>query len=170
MSENFKEKLIMYVEEWNSPPFHIFFNANSCNNVQTFVFKKPAIFPRSLIFSMAFMSLYSIAIAFVKDIPDIEGDEKFGIQSLSVRLGQKRVFWICISLFEMAFGVAILAGATSPYLWTKIVTGLGHAVLASILWFRAKSTDYKSKASMSSFYMFIWKLLSVEYFLMPLLR
>ncbi|TKY54557.1 Homogentisate phytyltransferase 1 [Spatholobus suberectus] len=48
--------------------------------------------------------------------------------------------------------------------------GLGHAVLASILWYRAKSVDLKSKASITSFYMFIWKLFYAEYLLIPLVR
>nr|KYP34394.1 hypothetical protein KK1_044648 [Cajanus cajan] len=91
-------------------------------HMQTFVFKRPPIFPRSLITMIAFMGFYSIGIALCKDIPDIEGDTKFGIYSFSSRFGQKHVFWTCIFLFEMAFGVALLAGATSPYNWSKIVT------------------------------------------------
>ncbi|RDX66218.1 Glycinol 4-dimethylallyltransferase, partial [Mucuna pruriens] len=125
-------------------------------HMQTFVLKRPTVFPRSLIFFVAFMSFYSVGVALFKDIPDIEGDKKFNIHSFSARLGQKKVFWICTSLFEMAFGVAFLGGVTSSYLWIKIVTGLGHAVLASILWYQAKSVDLKSKASIRSFYTLTW--------------
>ncbi|OIV99784.1 hypothetical protein TanjilG_26122 [Lupinus angustifolius] len=103
-------------------------------------------------------------------IPDIEGDKIFGIQSFSVSLGQKKVFWICVSLLEIAYGFALLMGAASPCLWSKIVTVLGHAVLALVLWYRAISVDFKSKASITSFYMFIWKLFYAEYFLIPLVR
>ncbi|RDX77084.1 Glycinol 4-dimethylallyltransferase, partial [Mucuna pruriens] len=149
---------------------HIIFYA--CNNDNTslshnFVFKRPTIFPRSLKIFVAFTSLYSVGIALFKDIPDIEGDTKFGIYSFSARLGPKWVFWICVSLFEMAFGVPFLAGLTSPHLWIKIVTGLGHAVLTSILWYQAKSTDLRRKTSIASFYLFIWKLLCAEYCLLP---
>ncbi|XP_052731176.1 glycinol 4-dimethylallyltransferase [Vigna angularis] len=138
-------------------------------HMQTFVLKRAIIFPRSMIFSVVFLGFYSLGIALFKDIPDIDGDQKFGIQSFSARLGQKRVFWICVSLFEMAFGVAVVAGLTSSPL-VKIVTSLGHAVLGSILWYQAKSVDLSSKASIGSFYMLIWKLLCVAYFLMPLIR
>ncbi|KAK7392597.1 hypothetical protein VNO78_21040 [Psophocarpus tetragonolobus] len=48
--------------------------------------------------------------------------------------------------------------------------GLGHGVLASILWYRTKSIDLSSKASTTSFYVFMWKLMCVEFFLMPLVR
>ncbi|KAK2358756.1 glycinol 4-dimethylallyltransferase [Trifolium repens] len=139
-------------------------------HIQTFVFKRPAIFSRSLIFATAFMSFFSVVIALFKDIPDIEGDKIFGIQSFSVRLGQKRVFWICVSLLQLAYGVALVVGATSSCLWSKVVTGLGHAVLASVLFYRAKSVDLRSKASLTSFYMFIWKLFYAEYLLIPLVR
>ncbi|KAL2327484.1 hypothetical protein Fmac_020911 [Flemingia macrophylla] len=96
-------------------------------HMQTFVFKRPIMFPRSLIFAIVFMSFFSVVIALSKDIPDIEGDKKFGVRTLSVRLGQKQVFWICVSLLEMAYGIAILIGATSSCLWSKLIT-LVHAI------------------------------------------
>lgn len=139
-------------------------------HIQTFVYQRPAILTRPLIFATAFMSFFSVVIALFKDIPDIEGDKIFGIQSFSVRLGQKRVFWVCIYLLEMAYSVALLVGAASPFLWSKCITILGHAILASILWKRAKSTDLSSKEAITSFYMFVWKLFYAEYFLIPFVR
>ncbi|KAH1238923.1 Glycinol 4-dimethylallyltransferase [Glycine max] len=140
------------------------------HHMQTVVLKRPISFPRSLTFVVAFMTFYSMGLALSKDIPDVEGDKEHGINSLSVRLGQKRVFWICVFLFEMAFGVGLLAGASSSYLHTKIVTGLGNVVLASILLYQAKSVDLNNKASTGFFYMFIWKLLYAAFFLMALIR
>lgn len=139
-------------------------------HIQTHVYQRPALFSRSLIFATAFMSFFSVVIALFKDIPDIEGDKIFGIRSFSVRLGQKRVFWTCISLLQMAYAVAILVGASSSYTWSKIVTMLGHAILASILWGRAKSVNLKSKAAITSCYMFIWQLFYAEYMLIPFVR
>ncbi|KAM0871103.1 hypothetical protein ACQ4PT_039602 [Festuca glaucescens] len=136
----------------------------------TFVFRRPAVFSKPLIFATAFMTFFSVVIALFKDIPDIEGDRIFGIQSFSVRLGQNKVFWICVGLLEMAYGVAILMGATSSSLWSKSVTVAGHAILASILWSCARSVDMTSRAAITSFYMFIWKLFYAEYLLIPLVR
>ncbi|XP_057442132.1 glycinol 4-dimethylallyltransferase-like isoform X2 [Lotus japonicus] len=135
-------------------------------HMQTFVFKRPAVFPRGLDFFLVFMSLYIVGIAALKDIPDIEGDKAFGIHSLSTHFGPKRVFWFCVSILEMAFGVGLLVGATSSCQRSKIITVLGHVALAFVLWCQAKAVDLKSKASISSFYMFTWKLLYAEYFLM----
>ncbi|KAF5456335.1 hypothetical protein F2P56_025831 [Juglans regia] len=138
--------------------------------LETHVFKRPAVFSRPLMFATAFMSFFSVVIALFKDIPDIDGDKIYGIRSFSVRLGQKRVFWICIVLLEMAYGVALLMGVASCSFWSKLITVLGHAILASTLWNRAKSVDLSSKAAITSFYMFIWKLFYAEYLLIPLVR
>ncbi|KAJ0089475.1 hypothetical protein Patl1_14233 [Pistacia atlantica] len=134
-----------------------FLNTNVIGTFQTHVYGRPAVFSRPLIFATAFMSFFSVVIALFKDIPDIEGDKIFGIRSFTVHLGQERVFWTCISLLQMAYGVAILVGATSSFVWSKIITVLGHGILASILWNRAKSVDLKSKTAITSCYMFIWK-------------
>ncbi|GMY35353.1 homogentisate phytyltransferase 1, chloroplastic isoform X1 [Fagus crenata] len=139
-------------------------------HIQTHVYQRPAVFSRPLIFATAFMSFFSVVIALFKDIPDIDGDKIYGIRSFSVRLGQSRVFWTCISLLEMAYGVALLVGIASSSLWSKLITVLGHTILASVLWNRAKSVDLKSKDAITSFYMFIWKLFYVEYLLIPLVR
>lgn len=44
-------------------------------------------------------------LTFIKDIPDHEGDEKFGIQSLSVHLGQKRVVLLTYNLRRLGFAL-----------------------------------------------------------------
>ncbi|KAF7104304.1 hypothetical protein CFC21_105210 [Triticum aestivum] len=139
-------------------------------HIQTFVFRRPAVFSKPLIFATAFMTFFSVVIALFKDIPDIEGDRIFGIQSFSVRLGQSKVFWTCVGLLEVAYGVAILMGVTSSSLWSKSLTVVGHAILASILWSSARSIDLTSKAAITSFYMLIWRLFYAEYLLIPLVR
>ncbi|KAG9150743.1 hypothetical protein Leryth_002905 [Lithospermum erythrorhizon] len=134
-------------------------------HIQTFVYGRPAAFSKSVIFATAFMSFFSVVIALFKDIPDIVGDKIFGIRSFTVRLGQEKVFWICIWLLQMAYFVAVMVGASSSYMWTKLVTVLGHVGLALLLWVRANSVDLKSKASITSFYMFIWKVMILQIFL-----
>lgn len=139
-------------------------------HIQTFVFRRPALLSKTVIFATAFMTSFSVVIALFKDIPDIVGDKIYGIQSFTVRLGQQRVFWICISLLQMAYLVATFVGVTSSQLWSKYITVGGHILLASILWSRAKSINLESKTEITSFYMFIWKLFYAEYFLIPLVR
>ncbi|CAI0558039.1 unnamed protein product [Linum tenue] len=139
-------------------------------HMQMHVFGRSAIFSRPLIFATAFMSFFSVVIALFKDIPDMEGDKIFGIKSFTVQLGQKRVFWTCIALLEIAYGIAMLVGAASPFMWSKGITVIGHSILALLLWNRAKSVDLTSKAAIASCYMFVWKLFYAEYLLIPLVR
>ncbi|MQM13696.1 hypothetical protein Taro_046619 [Colocasia esculenta] len=93
-------------------------------HMQTFVFSRPAVLTRPLIFATAFMSFFSVVIALFKDIPDIDGDRIFGIRSFSVRLGQEKVFWICVYLLQLAYSVAVVVGALSPSTWSKWITKL----------------------------------------------
>ncbi|XP_059659134.1 homogentisate phytyltransferase 1, chloroplastic-like [Cornus florida] len=139
-------------------------------HIQKYVLGRPTMFTKSLFFAVAFMCFFSTVIALFKDIPDVDGDRDFGIQSFSVSLGQERVFWLCITMLLMAYGAAMVIGASSSFLANKLVTVLGHCALASLLLFRARSVDLASKASVTSFYMFIWKLFYAEYLLIPFVR
>ncbi|QHN97449.1 hypothetical protein HN51_045212 [Arachis hypogaea] len=134
------------------------------------VLKKAAIFPRSLVFATAVMGLFYGIITLAKDIPDIEGDKMAGLRTLSVRLGPKKVFWFCVFLLEMAYGVAIMIGASSPFLWSKIFVVLSHAIMALFVWYRATLVDLSSKDSLQAFYMFLFKLLYAENILMLFVR
>ncbi|XP_047164520.1 glycinol 4-dimethylallyltransferase-like [Vigna umbellata] len=144
--------LLMFVTWAYIFPITYFFH------MQTFVLKRPLLFTRSLIVTLLFMSFYSTGIALAKDIPDVEGDIKHGVNTFAASLGQKKLFWISVVLYEMAFGVAFLAGASSssPYL-IKFVTCLGNVVLGSILWYQTKYVDVTNPASTRSFYSLNWK-------------
>ncbi|KAJ4707811.1 Homogentisate phytyltransferase [Melia azedarach] len=140
-------------------------------HIQKYVLgRSPVVITRSLMFATGFMCFFSAVIALFKDIPDVDGDRDFGIQSFSVSLGQQRVFWICVQMLLIAYGAAVTVGASSSFMLSRIVTMLGHITLASFLWLRAQSVDLSSKASITSFYMFIWKLFYAEYLLIPFVR
>ncbi|KAK3003533.1 hypothetical protein RJ639_018620, partial [Escallonia herrerae] len=126
-------------------------------HIQRNVLGRPMVFTRSLVFAVAFMCLFSTVIALFKDIPDVDGDRDFGIRSFSVSLGQEKVFWLCISMLLMAYGAAVVIGASSSFLPSKLITVLGHCSLATFLWLQARSVNLTSKASITSFYMLIWK-------------
>ncbi|XP_014511539.1 glycinol 4-dimethylallyltransferase-like [Vigna radiata var. radiata] len=157
--------LLMFVTWAYIFPITYFFH------MQTFVLKRPLVFTRSLIVTLLFLSFYSTGIALAKDIPDVEGDIKHGVNSFSASLGQKNVFWICVVLYEIAFGVGFLAGASSssPF-WIKLVTCVGNVVLGSILWYQTKYVDVRNPASTRSFYSLNWKLLTGAYVLLPLIK
>eukprot|EP00850_Spirogloea_muscicola_P023435 SM000356S13439 [mRNA] locus=s356:35883:50024:+ [translate_table: standard] len=156
-------------------------------HIQETVFGRQQSLSRPLIFATSFMCLFSIVIALFKDIPDVEGDRVFGIESFSVRLGQTRVFWFCVGTLVIAYLAAVVMGLTSSMTWAKAVTVppnpctfssatfvscavshpiyapaavfmvLSHSALVYALLHRAVKVDLASKNSIYSFYMFIWK-------------
>ncbi|KAL6216063.1 hypothetical protein ACLB2K_009290 [Fragaria x ananassa] len=139
-------------------------------HMQKYVLGREIAITRPLVFAVVFMCIFTSVIALFKDIPDVDGDRDFGIQSFSVSLGQKKVYWICVNMLLLAYGAAVLIGASSSFLPSKLFTIISHGALASLLWLRARSTDTANKASLTSFYMFIWKLFYAEYLLIPFVR
>ncbi|KAM0930434.1 hypothetical protein ACQ4PT_001115 [Festuca glaucescens] len=139
-------------------------------HMQQHVLMRPLAPTKSLVFATVFMCCFSAVIALFKDIPDIDGDRDFGIQSLSVKLGPHRVYQLCISILLTAYGAATLVGASSTNLFQKIITVSGHGLLAFTLWQRGRHFEVENQARVTSFYMFIWKLFYAEYFLIPFVQ
>ncbi|KAL5670948.1 hypothetical protein ACJX0J_015254, partial [Zea mays] len=126
-------------------------------HMQQHVLKRPLAPTRSVVFATCFMCCFAAVIALFKDIPNVDGDRDFGIQSMTVRLGQQRVHRLCINILMTAYATAILVGASSMNLYQKIVIVSGHGLLASTLWQRAQQFDIENKDCITQFYMFIWK-------------
>jgi len=125
---------------------------------------------RPILFAVGMLSAFSVSTIFFKDIPDIEGDRMHGIKSLAIKLGEKRMYWICIWILEIAYVAAALVGATSPISWSKYVTVISHLAMGALLWIRAKSVDLKNMEAVQSMYMFLWQLFYAEYGLISLVR
>lgn len=139
-------------------------------HTKVFVLQKPGVLSRPLIFATCFMCLFSIVIALFKDIPDVEGDRKHGILSFSVRMGQKKIFWLCIWILTAAYAGAIGMGLASSHAWSKVATAVTHSVAVATLWRKARNLDLKNTSAVTACYLFIWQLFYVEYLFLPFLR
>ncbi|KAH9716069.1 putative homogentisate phytyltransferase 1 [Citrus sinensis] len=58
---------------------------------QKYVLGRHLVFTKPLLFSVIFMGIFSVVLAFLKDIPDVEGDKEFGIRTLPMILGKERM-------------------------------------------------------------------------------
>lgn len=125
---------------------------------------------RPVMFATGFMFIFSIVIALFKDIPDIAGDKQAGVRTLSVRFGQRRVFWTCIALLELAYIGAIFVSLGSEVAWSRAAGAAAHFVVGALVWWRALQTDLDSSKSIYACYMDVWKAFYAEYLLLPLLR
>ncbi|GIL89211.1 hypothetical protein Vretimale_18604 [Volvox reticuliferus] len=120
-------------------------------------------------FVVVFMMFFSVVIAFFKDLPDVVGDRRAGVRTLPVRLGESSVFRICVGMLTAAYAWAMAASLTLPTgAAAKAALLAGHGLLVALLLGRARSVDTGSKADLTNYYMFVWKLFYAEYLLIPL--
>ncbi|WRH65360.1 MAG: homogentisate phytyltransferase [Planktothrix sp. GU0601_MAG3] len=115
-----------------------------------------------------FILVFTVAIAIFKDIPDLEGDRQFQINTLTIKLGTLTVFnfsrWVLtVCYLGMILGSFILQSSLNPAL-----LGLTHLILLTVLWWRSQTVDLSNKQSITGFYQFIWKLFFLEYLIFPL--
>lgn len=122
----------------------------------------------------AFILLFSIAIALFKDIPDTEGDRRYGISTLSLKLGQLTVFKLALGILAVCYlGMALVApwltGVNRPFL-----TGSHLLVLALLGWMSlrvphsSQTIAAQKTLTYPEFYQFIWKLFFLQYLMFPL--
>jgi len=110
---------------------------------------------------------FTFAIAILKDIPDMEGDRRFNIPTLTIRLGPQAVFnlarWVITGCY---LGIAIAGILGLPSVQPLFLSAT-HFLALGILWQRSLKVDFKDKAAMASFYQFIWRLFFLEYLIFP---
>jgi homogentisate phytyltransferase / homogentisate geranylgeranyltransferase len=110
---------------------------------------------------------FSFAIAVLKDVPDIRGDRRFGIATLSVRLGPRPVMAVGVGALTAAgLGMAI-AGPLLLRDADPVVLVVGHLAGVAVLWRWALRVDPADPVAFSAFYMRIWQLFFCEYLLVP---
>ncbi|KAF6002711.1 hypoxanthine-guanine phosphoribosyltransferase [Cyanidiococcus yangmingshanensis] len=126
-------------------------------------------------FATAFFAVYGIVIALMKDIPDLEGDIEYRLDSFSNRYGQRNVFNLCVGLLIATF-VAGGFACVSPWLITRppykaVAASTAHFIAAAWLLQRSRyaRAHVHSREAVYSFYMDVWKCFYLEYLTLPLL-
>ena len=114
-----------------------------------------------------FVVPFSFAIAVLKDVPDIEGDRRFGIRTFSVRAGPERVLAVGMASLTLAYGAMALAGPLLVDGVQPVVLALGHLALLAVLWRWARRVDVHDRAAFTRFYLGVWTLFFAEYVLVP---
>lgn len=115
-----------------------------------------------------FILLFTVAIAIFKDVPDLEGDKQFNINTFSLAIGKPAVFKITCTVISACYLGMIGAGL---FWLTSLNAGffiISHIVLLTLLWWRSQNVDLEEKSAIADFYQFIWKLFFLEYLLFPI--
>ena len=115
-----------------------------------------------------FILLFTVAIAIFKDVPDLEGDKKYNINTFTLVIGKPAVFNLSRGVITVCYFGMIGAGLfwlTSLNISFFIVS---HIALLGLLWWRSRNVNLSEKSAIVDFYQFIWKLFFLEYLLFPI--
>mmetsp|Transcript_19733 Transcript_19733/g.28948 ORF Transcript_19733/g.28948 Transcript_19733/m.28948 type:complete len:402 (+) Transcript_19733:128-1333(+) len=121
-------------------------------------------------FIARFMTAFATVIAVTKDLPDIDGDKAYDIETFATKLGVKKIATGATALLFLNYVHAIATGVLSTAgTFRKIPMLGGHAALACILIARFKQLKPDSMQSVKKFYKHIWDLFYSEYVLYTLI-
>ncbi|WP_430684408.1 homogentisate phytyltransferase [Leptolyngbya sp. AN02str] len=114
-----------------------------------------------------FVLAFTFAIAIFKDIPDVEGDRRYNISTLSIRLGQQTVFNLAVGVLTLCY-IGMIAAAFWLAKLNQSVLLLSHTLALVVLYSQSLRINPRHPRSMPRFYQFIWKLFFLEYIIFPL--
>jgi homogentisate phytyltransferase / homogentisate geranylgeranyltransferase len=129
---------------------------------------EPIGFTVDILCMAVFITIFTVVIAIFKDIPDMEGDRKYRIKTLSLHLGKKSVFQLSLAILSLNYAAVIGLALFFPNLGNPALLIIPHLGLMGWLWFRAQQVDLESTGAIYDFYQFIWKLFYAEYLVLPL--
>lgn len=116
-----------------------------------------------------FVLPFSLAIAVLKDVPDLEGDRRYSIRTFTVRLGPERVFRMGLAALLIAYaGMIVVAPVVLRDYANPFVLALGHAAAAALLLHWARTANPRDHSGFTRFYMRVWVLFFLEYVLVPI--
>ena len=115
-----------------------------------------------------FMILFSIGIAWLKDIPDIKGDRNHGIETLAVNRGSGWVFRGAISLVSFSYLTLVLWGFIGLPGFNKVFLSSFHFLVWVLFLLGSLKANPFIKKDVKVFYRFYWVLFFVEYLFYPL--
>lgn len=107
--------------------------------------------------------IYSIIIAWFKDIPDMEGDKQHNISTLTLHLGAKNVFYIGNGLITIIYISLMILPFYKELEISKSFFLAAHLFLLTALWIVNSRVKIHSKLSFRLYYQFIWILFFLEY-------
>lgn len=115
-----------------------------------------------------FVLPFSLAIAILKDVTDIEGERRYAIRTFTVRLGPERVFQAGMTALLIAYaGMMIVAPPLLSDSANPVVLATGHALAAILLLRWASTANPRYHTIFTRFYMRVWALFFLEYLLVP---
>ena len=114
-----------------------------------------------------FVALFSIGIAWFKDIPDTKGDAEYRFGTLAVRMGRGAAFRAGVAVVAMGY-LAVLAAAVLGLLPHKGFYLAAYSIPLLLFLVLAARLDVHNDVQVKRFYLFFWGLFFLAYVLYPL--
>jgi homogentisate phytyltransferase/homogentisate geranylgeranyltransferase len=114
----------------------------------------------------AFVALFSIGIAWFKDIPDTKGDAEYRFGTLAVRLGRRSALWMGVGVVVLAYLAVLLpaaGGALPRPVWYGAAYGLSLLLFVAM----AFRLDVEDNVQVKRFYLMFWGLFFLAYLVYP---
>lgn len=111
-----------------------------------------------------FVILFSVGIAWFKDIPDTGGDAQFDISTLALAVGRKRALHLGAAMVLSAYFL-VLASAITGFLPSVTYFIVSHCLLLLAFVGILRRVDIGSQTSIRTFYISFWILFFLEYIL-----
>jgi len=126
-----------------------------------------AVVPGVIAVLTAVVLAISLVIAWFKDIPDMDGDRRFRVRTLTLQLGPRRVLLLGLTVLAIAYGAVIAAGMVGvPGLHGGVLAG-AHVAALVVLLVASTRVDLTRQPSIARFYLVIWALFYAEYLVFP---
>jgi len=121
-------------------------------------------------FIARFMTVFATVIAITKDLPDVEGDKAYNIETFATKIGVDKIAKGATLCLLLNYVHAILTGVLSKVgTFRPLAMVGGHAVLLSMLLYRFQQLDTSQNRSIKIYYKHIWDLFYLEYALYTLI-
>lgn len=129
----------------------------------------PFVWSPAITFITIFVTTFATVIAITKDLPDIEGDLKYKIQTFSTRLGVKKVSYIGSGLLLANYAFAIGLSVQNPTWFNQPLMIGVHALYALFLIVKTRALEKAefTRGAIQQYYRDIWALFYSEYLLFP---
>jgi homogentisate solanesyltransferase len=120
-------------------------------------------------FITSFVTVFATVIAITKDLPDVEGDKKYGIDTFATRLGVRNITFLGSGLLLMNYVAAIALALRLPASFNAFIMVPCHALLAIALTYQTIKLDAAKygQSAIAGYYRFIWNLFYAEYLILP---
>ena len=126
--------------------------------------------PENVLILTVFIIVFSIAISWFKDLPDIEGDAKYKIKTFAITYSPRAalitgsVLVVAAYLFTIYLKFIFLISSDIPSFETKVLL-YGHIFLFGLFVINSLSTRLQDRDSINKFYKRFWLFFFAEYVL-----